>query len=124
MIDLITAQGTGRLRHCFFGEYSAVISVHFGTREGAARALVALGAGWQHGAEIPEVLVWQGGYADLAALKARLQGSVRVEPCGRRTCRHGCRDADIDSLAHSIDYGPPFTLSVQYPHPDQLTLAI
>lgn len=126
-IQNMQIRATGRLFHHFHGVYSATVGLHFETAEDAtlARPRLPGGAGaWmpveRAGAADPAVLVWRGDTAGLDALKGALAPLVEIEPCGHNHCRGQCRDASIDSLAHSVDCGPRFVLTVAAPHPGQV----
>jgi len=103
---------TGKLRHCFFGTYTAIIGLRFNSLDDARSALSTLGEGWEL-RESTNVLVWSGDGEALEAVKARFQGwRLAIDPCGWKHCKRQCRTEPIDSIAHSIDVGPSFTLDV------------
>jgi hypothetical protein len=102
----------GRLRHCFFGDYSAVVALDYGSQENSLAALPTLGEGWKPGKNVA-CLVWQGDSKALEALKEKLKAySLAIDPCGWKHCKGQCKGAEIDSLAHSVDVGPAFTVDI------------
>ncbi len=102
------ARADGRLRHCFFGEYSAVIALGFDSEAQAAAALPQLGAGWKAGTK-PKALIWRGEREALEICKARLVS-------------FGADGDAIDSIAHSIDYGDRFSVEIEVTDPRQIPL--
>jgi len=62
-MNLVKAEG--RLRHCFFGTYSAIVALVFADENSA------------------------------------------------RDAKNGCRNAEIDNVNHSIDYGPTFDVEIR-----------
>ena len=88
------ARADGRLRHCFFGTYGAVIVLAFRTAKDAAAALPVLGGTWCPGKNA-NALIWSGSAEELRALKLVLAG-------------FGADAHAIDSVDHSIDYGDSF----------------
>jgi hypothetical protein len=120
------AHARGMLRHGFFGEYVGTIGLVFDSADEATAALPKLGAGWTQG-KSGKGLVWSGSSTELAAVKAKLasDGFVLTVNCGLDFCKGKCHDAGIDSLAHSVDYGPPFELEIDgLVDPRQTSLAI
>lgn len=95
------ATAKGQLRHRFWGTYSAAIGLQFVNASDAQQALPLLGAGWRNSTN-PVVLVWEGDTAALDACEGRLVG-------------FGADAKAIRSLAHSVDYGDPFTVSIPIP---------
>jgi sugar phosphate isomerase/epimerase len=108
----ITARGM--LRHYFHGNYSATVALMFDSPEEAAAALPRLGEGWEIIAGSPATCIWQGGTDALKAVKAKFasEGFKLTVDCGLSSCKGKCRDASIDSLAHSVDFGPPFEVEI------------
>jgi len=103
----------GKLRHCFFGTYSAVVALAFDSPEHARDALRTLGGAWKEGERSPSALVWSGDRAELDALKLQFtRWNLTISPCGRSHCRNQCKGESIDSVAHSIDHGPTFRLTI------------
>ena len=88
----------GRLRHQFFGEYSAIIALEFRCVPDAELALPKLGEGWYEGKHA-NFLVWDGSAEELSKCKEVL-GSFGADV-----------DA-IDSLRYSVDYGEKFTVRI------------
>lgn len=119
-----TVTGSGRLRHCFFGTYSAVVVVSFPDAASAADALAALGPPWHLGRGEPDYpsrnVVWSGSSEDLAALVTRLGPRLAVEPCHAFGCTGQVHR--IDALTHSVDYGPPFSLTLDVTPAEQAPL--
>lgn len=90
----------GRLRHRFWGEYSAVIALEFGSVEQARAALPVLAESepW-HLSREPRCLVAVVNRTALDRIKLQLW-------------RFGADEKAIDSCRTSIDYGEPFTVDV------------
>lgn len=89
----------GRLRHCWFGEYSARIALKFASPEAALEAQAVELTDWRIAEETPQILVTSAAKGELKAIIAHL---VRL----------GADPKKIDSIAHSIDYGDPFQIEV------------
>lgn len=94
-------QAKGRLRHRFWGDYSAVIALTFNSASDAERALKILTDFKVH-PEYPDSLVWTGNSEQLEQIKTVLG-------------EHGADVQKIDSLKYSIDYGEPFEIDVLPP---------
>ena len=108
---------SGMLRHRFHGTYGADIVLVVDAK--LANAVCGrLGNGWTVGVT-GNAIVWRGGVDDLDALKERLQDKITITPCGLTHCKHQCAHVDIDSTAHSIDFGPRFTLTLEVDDPRQ-----
>jgi hypothetical protein len=90
--------GTGRLRHCWFGEYAATIVVQWHTPALALQSLEAFPMFEIHAAE-PRAIHFHGGGTDLKAAEAALKA-------------HGADMRKVGSLARSIDFGEPFTVTI------------
>lgn len=103
-------KANGRLRHRFWGNYSALIGLWFEDPASAKMAQMKLGSDWVPG-KSPDVLVWTGDSKALEQVKQVLGG-------------FGADTEKIDSLAKSVDYGEPFTVEIPASHPDQLELAV
>jgi hypothetical protein len=123
----ITAKGA--LRHRFHGDYSAVVALSFESATDADAAHRVLGAPWKRSERSPLPLiyglVWVGDSAALAVLKVALTVAgieLTIDPCGYGHCKDKCKGAEIDGLAHSIDYGPRFTLTIECSDPNQVSL--
>lgn len=118
----------GQLRHRFWGEYSTLIGLTFDNEQEAAAAHRALGVDWKPVSVQGSLtgLVWQGSSSALDAVKELLREryNLTIAPCGFRHCTTQCKNASIDSVAHSIDYGPAFTLEIPVEEevPEQLSL--
>lgn len=93
-----TVRARGRLRHRFHGEYSAAMALEFESQADAVAALGVLGVPWTK-SPAPTVLLAVVDSATLNLEKTRL-GSM------------GADEKAIDSVAHSVDYGDPFTVDV------------
>lgn len=103
----------GLLRHIFHGtEICAVVRLVFEDEESAER-IEPLLPGWtRQGKAIGAALTRE----QLNAFKERLPGwDIQIEECGYRHCKHKCRNAEIDSMAHSTDFGPTFTVEIPAP---------
>lgn len=105
--DKIPAKATGRLAHHFWGDYCATIALVFKAPEHAALALPLLGSGWRRGKN-RGALVWHGTGAELRECKSIL-AAFGADP-----------DA-IDSVAHSVDFGDDFAVTIPVENPDQLS---
>src|SRR5262245_34105795 len=106
--------GRGQLRHHFFGEYSAGIGLEFDSAEAAVLALPHISpAGftgeWQQSKDHPHYLVICVNSDQLALL---------VEHFGEL----GADKSAIDSVAHSIDFGDAFEITVCVDDPRQMML--
>lgn len=96
----MTFIGHGRLRHCWFGEYAAVIGVKFAT---PALALVAQRSGlgaFEPFSEDTSVLRFEGKGAALKTAEAQLRAA-------------GADMKKASSLKYSIDYGEPFEVTIR-----------
>ncbi|HEX9156007.1 MAG TPA: hypothetical protein VF819_10610 [Nitrospira sp.] len=89
----------GLLRHRYWGTYSAVIVLAFDTPEAARDALKVLGAPWVAISAKTFVLSWTG-------------ETEALEQCKERLGTFGADVSKIDSVAHSIDYGEPFEVTI------------
>ncbi len=107
-------KANGRLRHCFHGTYVAIVVLQFESPDHATSALGTLRSAWKVSDKNPSVLRWEGSSEELDAMKTSLaRYDVQISPCGWDHCgKKQCADQPIDSLAHSIDYGPGFTVDV------------
>ena len=107
---------TGILRHHFWGHYVAGIALEFENEKAALDALEIFSRdsawkGIEQGETHKTILVLTTEVID--AVKATLEKyRYKSIPCGRASCRHGCRNAEIDNLNHSIDLGAKFTLEI------------
>lgn len=116
-------KATGRLRHHFWGEYHATIVLAFDDEGGATDALRVLGDGWERGKSSRTALVWFGNGEAFERVRLALQTfGFKVPPCGRNACREQCERASIDSVAHSIDLGPEFTVEIPTVAHEQVSL--
>lgn len=118
-------EANGRLRHCFFGNYSAVIGLAFGTADDAALALPLLGEGWTVGERSRHALIWQGGSESLKLLESTFKRNhgLTIDRCTWKECKGDkCHKQGIASIAHSIDYGPSFKVSFLVSDPNQINL--
>ena len=113
----------GILSHKFHGTYSSVIGLQFSNENAAQDALSTLGDSWKVGEENATVLVWSGDRDSLESIKVKLKGyGLQVKPCTYKHCKDHCKNAEIDGLPHSIDYGPPFTVEIPTIAREQLSL--
>lgn len=99
MIYTSRIEANGKLRHHFWGTYSATITLRFATVDDAEHAQRIAFPNWKIG---KNVLVWHGKNPDLDAEIANLVA-------------HGADEDLIDSVAHSIDAGDPFTVEINMP---------
>lgn len=108
----MNVQARGVLRHHFWGEYRATIGLSFTDAASATDARRVLGDAWKPGKD-PAVLIWHGGSAELEEQKAALCAfALTIVPCSWEHCADRCADQEIDGLPHSIDIGPPFTVTI------------
>ncbi len=99
----------GRLRHRFHGDYSAVVVLAFETKEAAHAAhIFLLGPQWSVAISDPRALVATMTTPELDSFKATWAQHITIDPCIWRHCRGKCKAAPIDSIAHSVDFGPAF----------------
>jgi len=113
MTNPVTIEGRGRLRHRFWGEYSAVLAIAFPSAGDAKAALPILNAAcapheWETGKD-PAVLVAVADSDGTAAIEAILEG-------------FGAAPGAVSSLAHSVDYGDPFRVSIPVPDVQSMML--
>lgn len=101
-------KAAGRLRHQFFGEYSAVVVLGFEDAASARDALRVLGEPWRVGKDARALV----GAFDSAALNREKE----------RLGRYGAEVDKIDSVRTSIDYGEPFEVEIDVTPAEQLTL--
>lgn len=105
----------GRLNHHFWGEYSAGLALVFDTPEDVLMALPKLSPhglpAWRQGEKSPHLAHICVNSAQLTQLKTHL-GKL------------GADEDKIDSCAHSIDYGDPFTIEVEVEDPRQNCLIL
>lgn len=110
-----TLTGKGGLRHHFHGTYMATVAIAFADSAIAGRALPYLGNGWKVSTSTPNALVWHGTSEALETVKATLAPYRTDAPKpvkrGRRIVTPEASEP-IDSIARSIDYGPPFTIAI------------
>ena len=120
------AHARGMLRHGFFGEYVGTVALVFDSGDEATAALPKLGPGWELG-KSAKGLVWCGSSAELTVVKTKLksEGFKLTVDCGLDFCKDKCKNEEIDSVSHSVDYGPTFELEIDgLVDPKQTTLAI
>jgi len=103
----------GRLNHHFWGDYHAGLVLAFDTPEDMRLALpklasVGLPKQWVPGEKAPHAAFITVNSDELAMLKKHL-GTLGADV-----------DA-IDSCAHSVDYGDPFSITVEVEDPRQLS---
>lgn len=117
----------GRLAHHFWGDYRATVALEFASEADARDAMQALEringgpGGLAFGKTMASVIVWHGDSVGLDRLTdALVAWGLKVEPCAHkvRKSKRGklqpctCHlDNSIGSVAHSLDYGPPFTVA-------------
>jgi hypothetical protein len=98
----------------FHGTYTARIVLAFADAAAAAAGLAAIEANgcsaFGTAASEPRAIVGTLDSAALAAFKDAWCHAITIAPCGWRHCKRQCKTAAIDSLAHSVDVGPVFTL--------------
>jgi hypothetical protein len=103
----------GQLRHHFWGDYRATIILQFATAALAAEALPQFPDWDIHSEAHPEALIYHGGGAELKHQEALLVSL-------------GADRKKLGSLAKSIDFGEPFTVTVDLgpkgPEAEQLSL--
>jgi len=87
----------GQLQHHFWGTYAATIALRFESEADAGRAHSTVFPTWTRSVRCPEAITWHGSDPEL---ETTIQTLVRL----------GADRDKIESLAHSIDYGDPFTI--------------
>lgn len=93
--------GNGQLRHCWFGDYGAVIVLDFHSAQ--VRNMVAPEfPSFELSTEHPTVLRFEGSGAAVDTALSELR-------------THGADMKKVTSLKYSIDYGEPFIVCVK-PH--------
>lgn len=118
-----TVKADGVLRHGFFGKYVATIVLVFADAESARDGLKTLGEGWEPGKmKEGKAIVWLGDSAALDAVKATFARFGLKTACGYEHCKHRCKDAGIDSVNHSVDFGPPFEVEIPVTPGEQTSL--
>jgi len=98
----------GQLQHHFWGDYHASIVLVFDDAKAAQDALNVLD-GWKAHKKEPRALEWFGKEEAFKLVKAKL-----VEL--------GADEKKIDSIAKSIDYGEPFTVTISIVPKEQASL--
>ena len=102
----------GQLRHHFWGDYSATIMLQFGTVALASLAQQSILPDWEPHPQEPRALRYHGTGADLKRTEALL---VRLGADGKK----------LRSLARSIDFGEPFTITFDTtPAPTEVQLTL
>jgi hypothetical protein len=106
----------GQLKHHFWGDYRATIVLQFATPALAREALTQFPDWDIHSEAHPEVISYHGGGDELKA-----QENLLVSL--------GANRKKLGSLAKSIDFGEPFTVTVKLgpdpgPQPEQLGLLV
>lgn len=108
-MEVLMYHAQGRLQHHFWGTYAATIVLAFVNAGFAEAALPSL-PGWQVHPTFPRALVFHGSGDALKATE-------------RLLVSFGADKQKMTSLAKSIDYGEPFTVSVPDPAaPQQASL--
>ena len=120
-------EAEGRLYHHFYGDYRCTINLFFDSPADAIEARVVLGDAWVRLDTCPMALVWRGSGDELEPFLVTASSCVTINPCGHSSCkprgyRRGqgpdaprdwpCKARSIDALAHSVDHGPSFTLTL------------
>lgn len=101
----------GMLRHCFFGDYSAVIALRFEEKQDAELAIPQLhipnlGAEWT-----------QAGNGAVITVNSDQLNRVKDQ-----LAELGADPDAIDSVAHSTDFGDPFSVTVEVEDPRQVLM--
>ena len=109
ILTMNTIRARGILRHRFWGTYSACIGLEFDTPEAAADGLKVLGSTWKNGEINKHILIWTG-------------NSEELEVCKKTLGSFGADVSKIDSVATSIDYGEPFTVSIEVVPTEQVSM--
>lgn len=94
----MTIIAKGQLQHHFWGTYHASIGLLFHSAELAAQAQKAFPL-FTQSTSLPTCLTFRGKDPELKAALASLYA-------------HGADKRKVESVAHSIDYGDPFTVEV------------
>jgi len=117
---VIALKGSGILRHHFWGDYHATIGIKLRDAASAEEAARVLGAPWRASGE---VVVWFGNSEALEGAKETLAKHGLEVRCGYSHCKTKCKREPIDSVAHSVDVGPPFEVTIMIEAPrEQLPL--
>lgn len=105
----------GQLQHHFWGDYHASVGLAFETPEDAALALPKL---WPANSPSP----WKIGKN--AKIIVAVVNSAQLEELKAHCGTLGADVGKIDSCDHSIDYGDPFTVTVDVEDPRQMALEV
>ena len=103
---------SGILRHHFHGDYSATIGLRFNELWQAVAAARRLGLPWA---------ISKNDHAFVLATVGSEALSKKIIP---QLAALGADPGKIDSVERSVDYGEPFTVTIELEHPDQLPLAL
>jgi hypothetical protein len=113
----------GCLRHGFFGDYVAVIALMFQDERAAKDALNVLAGNWKVSNKNTKGLIWSGSSEELKEVKSQLDKFKRTNrPCGYHHCDDKCKSAEIDSINHSIDFGPRFDIEIECEPEEQTSM--
>ena len=107
----------GQLQHHFWGDYSATVYLEFDSIDGAA--LVQLST-----ALIPKAsgIVWKQGSSKYGNTLGTYVTNEQLDQLIPLLVKLGADRASITSVAHSIDYGDPFEITIEVEDPRQLVL--
>ena len=120
-------EAKGRLYHHFHGDYWYTINLVFDSPADAIEGRAVLGDAWTRPDTHPMVLVFSGDSEGLQPFLITAAACATIDPCGHSSCkprgyRRGqghdaprdwpCKARSIDALAHSVDHGPSFTLTL------------
>jgi hypothetical protein len=115
----------GMLRHGFFGDYQFTLVLSFDCAPDAAAAEARL-LGFTQLAAGLRTLYLHGDTTVLEFVKSFLEDHRVDDPCALFDCKRKSAARrerhPIDSCAHSIDYGPEFTINLPIPIPEQEVL--
>lgn len=117
-----TVKGRGSVKFRFWGDFSAVIGLVFDDEASARDAQAMLGKGWE--LVVKDELAGVRAIVDsegLEDLKLRLKSFITVPPCNSFGCKNA--EHEIDSLAHSCDWGPSFTITLPVVPTEQMSFA-
>ena len=113
-------KASGQLIHHFWGTYSCEIYLDFSCPEHATAVQQQKLTDWML---LGSTLGKSMGNEQLTEFVCVLNTwNLEITPCGRRDCEGQCRKAGIDSLNHSMDYGPKWTCDIPAIPLDQLVL--
>lgn len=117
----------GILRHMFHGTYSCAIALEFNNEKDCEAAFSVLNVGiigvnmetgnWNKSKTNSNVAIGSLNSEQLQHFKEKF--NPKAKPCNAFDCKGDNNIHEIDSLAHSIDFGPPFAIELEMEDPNQ-----